>query len=91
MLNYFLLRRLPTRWFYYSPIVRMTLLSGRVLLDDSLSSCESIFVVFRHRGELALRYHVHHLVAAGLELADQFRHRPGGVVLEIVVDAPQAQ
>ena len=28
--------------------------------------------------------HVHHLVAARLELADQFRDRLGGVVLEIV-------
>jgi len=30
----------------YSPIVRMTLLSGRVLFDDSLSSCESISSYF---------------------------------------------
>ena len=30
----------------YSPIVRMTLLSGRVLLDDSLSSCASISSYF---------------------------------------------
>ena len=34
------------------------------------------FIVLRHRGELALRHHVHHLVAARLELPDQFRHRP---------------
>jgi hypothetical protein len=30
----------------YSPIVRMTLLSGRVLFEDSLSSCESISSYF---------------------------------------------
>jgi formaldehyde-activating enzyme len=30
----------------YSPIVRMTLLSGRVLFDDSLSSCASISSYF---------------------------------------------
>ena len=30
----------------YSPMVRMTLLSGRVLLDDSLSSCASISSYF---------------------------------------------
>jgi hypothetical protein len=30
----------------YSPIVRMTLLSGRVLLEDSLSSCASISSYF---------------------------------------------
>jgi hypothetical protein len=32
--------------FCYSPIVRMTLLSGRVLFDDSLSSCASISSYF---------------------------------------------
>ena len=32
--------------FCYSLIVRMTLLSGRVLLDDSLSSCASISSYF---------------------------------------------
>jgi hypothetical protein len=30
----------------YSPMVRMTLLSGRVLLEDSLSSCASISSYF---------------------------------------------
>jgi hypothetical protein len=30
----------------YSPIVRMTLLSGRLLFDDSLSSCDSISSYF---------------------------------------------
>jgi hypothetical protein len=42
------------------------------------------FVVLRHRGEFALRHHVHHLVAAGLELAEQFWQRLGGMVLEVV-------
>ena len=41
-------------------------------------------VVFRQRGELALRHHVHDLVAARLELADQFRQRLGGVAMQIV-------
>jgi hypothetical protein len=31
-----------------------------------------------------LRHHVHYLVAARFELADQFRYRFGGVLLEIV-------
>jgi hypothetical protein len=42
------------------------------------------FGVLRHRGDLALRHHMHHLVAAGLELAEQFRQRFGGMVLEVV-------
>src|SRR5262249_16266162 len=42
------------------------------------------FIVLRHRGYLTLRHHVHHLVTARLELADQFGDRLGGVVLEIV-------
>ena len=36
----------PKRARRYSPIVRMTLLSGRVLFEDSLSSCESISSYF---------------------------------------------
>src|SRR5215813_1099470 len=42
------------------------------------------FIVLRHRGYLTLRHHVHYLVAARLELADQFGDRLGGVMLEIV-------
>jgi hypothetical protein len=34
-------RRSHRRKLCYLPMVRMTLLSGRVLLDDSLSSCAS--------------------------------------------------
>ena len=42
------------------------------------------FVVLRHRGDFAVRHHVHHLVATRFELSYQFRHRLGGVLLEIV-------
>jgi hypothetical protein len=38
------------------------------------------FIVFRHGSDFALRHHVHHLVAARLELAEQFRQCIGGVV-----------
>jgi hypothetical protein len=38
--------RCATPSYRYSPIVRMTLLSGRVLFDDSLSSCASISSYF---------------------------------------------
>ena len=41
-----IVKRPPKRARRYSPIVRMTLLSGRVLFDDSLSSCESISSYF---------------------------------------------
>src|SRR5215831_12521365 len=37
---------LPSGARCYSPIVRITLLSGRVLFDDSLSSCASISSYF---------------------------------------------
>ena len=39
-------KRCATPSYRYSPIVRMTLLSGRVLFDDSLSSCASISSYF---------------------------------------------
>ena len=39
-------RRSHRRKLCYSPMVRMTLLSGRVLLDDNLSSCASISSYF---------------------------------------------
>jgi hypothetical protein len=42
------------------------------------------FIVLRHCGEFALRHYMHQFVAARLELADQFRQRLGGMVLEVV-------
>ena len=41
-------------------------------------------IIFRQRGEIILRHHVHDLVAALLKLADQFRQSLGGVATQIV-------
>jgi hypothetical protein len=42
------------------------------------------FVVLRQRDQFALRHRVHHLVAARLELADQFGQRFGGIAMKVV-------
>ena len=42
------------------------------------------FIVLRRCGEFALRHYMRQFVAARLELADQFRQRLGGMVLEVV-------
>ena len=68
----------------YSPIVWTTLSSGRVLFDDSLSCCMTISSYFGSVVSGCARHHVDDLVAAGLELPQQFRHRLGRRLLEVM-------
>ena len=57
---------------------------GARVVDRQLVLRTQHFVVFRHRRDRRFRHHVNDLEAAGFQLTQQFGHRFGGGVLEVV-------
>ena len=70
-----------------SAVASSTIGAAAIIRCSRAASSASVISLSRFviaSAERSLRHHVHHLVAARLELLDQFRQRFGGVSLEIV-------
>ncbi len=65
-------------------MVWITLDIGRDFVQPAANLLEHGRLVFRQRFDRRLADHLHHLVAAGLELLEQFRRRFRGAMLEVV-------